>query len=81
MTPPATGGDRTAGEQSAVERAAEIRAAEKRAAEERARRRAAVFGDVLPQTTGDERASGDEPGDRAGGTDDWLRRQVPPHHG
>jgi hypothetical protein len=76
MTPPATGGDGTAAEPSAAEQAAE-----KRAADERARRRAEVFGDVLPQTTGDERAPGDEPGDRAGGTDDWLRRQVPPHHG
>jgi hypothetical protein len=76
MTPPATGSDGTTGQQSAAERAAE-----ERAADERARRRAEVFGDVLPQTTGDERASGDEPGDRAGGTDDWLRRQVPPHHG
>lgn len=36
-----------------------------------------VFGDVLPDTTGDER---DEPGEGAG-SDDWLRRQVPPHHG
>lgn len=43
----------------------------------RRRRVAAVFGDVLPDTTRDER----EP---AGGRDDseeWLRRQVPPHHG
>ena len=75
MTPHVTGGDGTA------QAAAAERAAEKRAADERARRRAEVFGDVLPQTTGDERASGDEPGDRVGGTDDWLRRQVPPHHG
>jgi hypothetical protein len=48
---------------------------------ERRRRRARIFGDVLPETTRDDRAdagereSGGEPGD------DWLRRQVPPHHG
>jgi hypothetical protein len=48
---------------------------------ERRKRLAAVFGDVLPETTRDDR-DGDEPdpgtGDR---TDDWLRSQVPPHHG
>lgn len=45
----------------------------------RRRRLAAVFGDVLPDTTGDERdpAAGEpEPsGER------WLKEQVPPHHG
>ena len=46
-------------------------------ARERARRRAQVFGDVLPESTRDDR-------DDAGATrspDEWLRRQVPPHHG
>ena len=43
---------------------------------QRRRRLDAVFGDVLPTTTSDER--GDAP--EADG-DDWLRRQVPPHHG
>jgi hypothetical protein len=42
---------------------------------ERRRRRAAVFGEVLPETTSDER--GEPAGDA---TDDWLRQQVPPHH-
>ncbi|MEU4315333.1 hypothetical protein [Nocardia sp. NPDC024068] len=51
----------------------------------RARRRAGdlarvdrVFGEVLPSTTRDE---WDErpPSDRDG--DEWLRSQVPPHHG
>jgi hypothetical protein len=49
---------------------------------QRRRRLAAVFGDVLPETTSDERdpgtatdAAGEDPGDR------WLRSQVPPHHG
>ena len=47
----------------------------------RRRRLAEVFGDVLPETTSDDRdaaaapAAGEEPGDV------WLREQVPPHHG
>ena len=46
---------------------------------QRRRRLAAVFGDVLPDTTSDER-------EEAGGADEdaadsWLRSQVPPHHG
>ena len=44
---------------------------------ERRRRLDAVFGDVLPDTTGDER----DPGRSRRGNDDWLRDQVPPHHG
>ena len=45
----------------------------------RRKRLAAVFGDVLPDTTEDER----DPGEPAGeaGSDAWLRAQVPPHHG
>ncbi|MGA8246684.1 MAG: hypothetical protein WB797_07255 [Nocardioides sp.] len=46
---------------------------------ERRRRLAAVFGDVLPETTSDERdprSPSDEEAD-----DRWLRAQVPPHHG
>ena len=52
---------------------------------ERRRHLAAVFGDVLPETTSDERdpddahhdgvRRGDDPGE------EWLRAQVPPHHG
>lgn len=42
----------------------------------RRRRLAEVFGDVLPDTTGDERT-----GDDIGTSEEWLRRQVPPHHG
>jgi hypothetical protein len=49
---------------------------------ERRRRRARVFGEVLPDQTSDER--GEESG-HAGESgdpgDEWLRRQVPPHHG
>jgi hypothetical protein len=46
--------------------------------EERRRRRAAVFGDVLPESTRDDRADASE---RGPGSDEWLRREVPPHHG
>lgn len=42
----------------------------------RRRRLAAVFGDVLPETTSDER----DP-DGSGTSEEWLKRQVPPHHG
>jgi hypothetical protein len=47
----------------------------------RRRRLEQVFGDVLPETTSDEREPGpttpddEDPGER------WLREQVPPHHG
>ncbi|MBA8804985.1 hypothetical protein FB382_003276 [Nocardioides ginsengisegetis] len=47
---------------------------------QRRRRLAAVFGDVLPDTTSDER----EPGSRESGEERgeaWLKAQVPPHHG
>lgn len=48
-------------------------------AAERRRRLDDVFGEVLPETTSDERDPGDEDGpDRS---EEWLRRQVPPHHG
>jgi hypothetical protein len=46
---------------------------------QRRKRLAAVFGDVLPDTTTDERdaeQSDSEPADEA-----WLKAQVPPHHG
>ncbi|MFC4603345.1 hypothetical protein [Rhodococcus kronopolitis] len=38
-----------------------------------------IFGDVLPDLTRDERADGPDP--RDGSADEWLRSQVPPHHG
>jgi hypothetical protein len=44
----------------------------------RRRRLARIFGNVLPETTRDER---DERGARAQSSDDWLKSQVPPHHG
>ena len=43
----------------------------------RQRRLAEIFGDVLPETTSDDR---DEPSERHD-KDYWLRAQVPPHHG
>ena len=46
---------------------------------ERKRRLAAVFGDVLPDTTSDEREPGRSPD--ANASDEWLKAQVPPHHG
>jgi hypothetical protein len=49
---------------------------EERAA--RRRRLAEVFGDVLPEQTTDD-ADEQESGKDAG--EEWLRRQVPPHHG
>jgi hypothetical protein len=48
--------------------------------EARRRRLAEVFGDVLPDTTSDERDP--ESADNSSTTrDDWYRDQVPPHHG
>ena len=43
---------------------------------ERKRRLAEVFGDVLPEQTSDDR----DPDEPTGGSDAWLRAQVPPHH-
>jgi hypothetical protein len=37
-----------------------------------------IFGDVLPDTTGDERGSGDPEGRYS---EDWYRENRPPHHG
>lgn len=53
-----------------------------RAAAERRRRMAAIFGDPLPERTRDELSDGDTDAAAGGpGDDDWLRSQVPPHHG
>lgn len=51
---------------------------------QRRRRLAEAFGDALPERTSDERPDGwGESPSSSGGTrdDDWLRSQVPPHHG
>ena len=58
--------------------AAERQAAARQAAERR-RRRARVFGKVLPESTSDDRDDTERPS--TGERDEWLRRQVPPHHG
>lgn len=45
---------------------------------ERKARLARIFGDVLPESTSDDR---DEPASGESGSDAWLKAQVPPHHG
>ena len=45
---------------------------------ERKRRLAEVFGEVLPETTSDERD--EERGAEDSARDAWFRDQVPPHH-
>jgi len=47
---------------------------------ERRRRLAEVFGDVLPETTSDERDQDSRASDEPA-RDAWYRDQVPPHHG
>jgi hypothetical protein len=46
---------------------------------ERRRRMDEVFGDVLPETTSDERDPDDSREESS--RDTWFRDQVPPHHG
>jgi hypothetical protein len=46
---------------------------------ERRRRLAKVFGDVLPKTTTDEQDPAEDEGPDK--SEDWLKSQVPPHHG
>jgi hypothetical protein len=49
---------------------------------ERRRRLAEVFGDVLPDQTTDEIGpDATDRNERGSAGDEWLRRQVPPHHG
>ncbi len=45
---------------------------------EKKRRLARIFGDVLPESTSDDR---DEPEAAEKGSEAWLKAQVPPHHG
>jgi len=47
---------------------------------ERRARLARIFGDVLPESTGDDRDEQDAQADPAS-QDAWLKSQVPPHHG
>ncbi|WP_232678138.1 hypothetical protein [Nocardioides sp. R-C-SC26] len=50
---------------------------------QRRRRLAEIFGEVVPDTTGDERgsSSGGSTSPKEDAGDRWLREQVPPHHG
>ncbi len=57
-----------------------VAAPEKETDWERRRRLARVFGDVLPESTSDDRDDA-VPERGEGGTDAWLKAQVPPHHG
>jgi hypothetical protein len=50
-------------------------------AAERRARLDRVFGDVLPETTSDERGPGVRRSDEPDAGEEWLRAQVPPHHG
>lgn len=45
---------------------------------ERKRRLAAIFGDVLPEQTSDDR---DPDSSETRDSEAWLKSQVPPHHG
>lgn len=50
---------------------------------ERRRRLAAAFDGALPERTRDESPEGwaEHPSGGGSGDDEWLRSQVPPHHG
>jgi hypothetical protein len=51
--------------------------------DQRRRRLARIFGDVLPETTSDERdpAPSEQTSPAESGSEAWLKEQVPPHHG
>jgi hypothetical protein len=76
--PAATPRPDEAGERSAEEKPAANKSPRSLSAAEAARL-AAVFGEVMPSTTSDERGPDGSAGQSD--SDDWLRRQVPPHHG
>jgi hypothetical protein len=51
---------------------------------ERRRRLAEIFGDVLPEQTSDDTGEAADRGERRTEQqvqEDWLKSQVPPHHG
>lgn len=72
-------GEQPAGEPTADRTSADGSSADGLSEEARRRRRIRVFGDVLPDRTSDERDDGGDGGPH--GAEEWLRRQVPPHHG
>lgn len=45
---------------------------------DRRRRLAEIFGEVLPEQTSDDTSP---EGADVAASEEWLRRQVPPHHG
>jgi len=50
----------------------------------RRRRMAEIFGDVIPEQTSDDAADARDGADRRTedkAQEDWLKSQVPPHHG
>lgn len=50
----------------------------------RRRRLAEIFGDVIPEQTSDDAADAGDGADRRTeekAQEDWLKSQVPPHHG
>jgi len=49
----------------------------------RRRRMAEIFGDVIPEQTADDAGEDAGAGRRTDeqAQEDWLKRQVPPHHG
>ena len=51
---------------------------------ERRRRLAEIFGEVIPEQTSDDRGGAGASADRRTeekAQEDWLKSQVPPHHG
>lgn len=63
----------------AASSAGESAETERRRADRRARLDR-IFGEALPEV-GTEEAARIRSQERDGGTDDWLRSNVPPHHG
>jgi hypothetical protein len=51
-----------------------------REAVERRRRLAEIFGEVIPEQTSDDESADDRRTEERV-QEDWLKRQVPPHHG
>lgn len=48
---------------------------------ERRRRLDRIFGDVLPEQTTDDTDDPQRGAGEVSAAEEWLRRQVPPHHG
>lgn len=74
--------DPTATDDARPDPEAEAQESVRRSAQHR-RRLAEIFGDVIPEQTSDDAdpdgAAGRRTGEQA--QEDWLKSQVPPHHG